>query len=413
MCTISSLNWEEALDRLGALLVIPETSTWERSRHRRHTGPQPLRNSSWPWGFPWLGPRDRETVESVNARLRQQFSWMNDCVRKRPSSPMIMVHPEDLGSADNGFPASIWQLPEVKLWANKWGLRRYGTRQCNFGKCDWPHPVGVLSTHPLPHHLFSPGWPTFHAESGRYCGPLSRHCRCPRNQHLSDSSFMDRNLRKRTSPLLQHDFMIYLATFFAQPAALQRSGAKLCRRGSVDEQLVRADWASDSDETDAGQADINWEALDLKELGENHGPPRATLDLRAMEALGINDRYPLWDTSEEQEARFTGTARRASPQDYEAVEESRDQDFSAKAPNTEGLLRTKGEMRSKNATGSGTASDSKGEVKSKNATGSGFVSDEKIVTDLPENVHQELKEQAQKKATLGRHCEPRVLQKKQ
>jgi hypothetical protein len=165
--------------------------------------------------------------------------------------------------------------------------------------------------------------------------------------------------------------------------------------------LVRADWASDSDETDAGQADINWEALDLKELGENHGPPRATLDMRAMEALGINDRYPLWDTSEEQEARFTGTARRASLQDYEAVEESRDQDFSAKAPNTEGLPRTKGEMRSKNATGSGTASDSKGEVKSKNATCSGFVSDEKIVTDLPENVHQELKEQAQKKQHSG------------
>ncbi len=287
--SLSSLTWEEASSSLDALLVIPEVSTWCRSRHRRHTGPQPVRDMNNHWGFPWLQDKDQETVNSANKLLRQQFTLMADWVKQKPSCPMLLIHPEDLGVADSGYPASIWQLPELRLWANEWGLKRYGTFQCHFGPGAWPFPVGLLSTHPLPHKLFHPGWPKFQTNSRKYVGPIPRYCRCPQGQHRSDNDFHHRHLRTRSSSLLLDGFADYLMTSWAPQSTGEHHSAKLWQQGSAaSTSLVRAD--EDSDATDAEQAEVHGEILDSMDLDTDQDAGRPALDVRALEALGIGGR---------------------------------------------------------------------------------------------------------------------------
>ncbi len=271
---------------LDALLVVPEVATWARSKHRHHEGPQPLRDRNNPWGFPWLRDKDQEAVNSANRLLRTQLSWMSSWVKYKPSLPMMLIHPEDLGMAERGHPASIWQLPELRLWANKWGLKRYGTFQCHFGPGSWPFPVGILSTHPLPHKLFYPGWPKFHTDSLLYIGPIPRHCRCPAHQHQSDSDFHHRHLRTRSSSLLLDGFATYLMTCWAIQAADDCCSAKLWQRGSdAYSSLVRAE--DDSDATDAEQAEVISEVLDTRNGGSDQDSSYPAMDSRALQALGI------------------------------------------------------------------------------------------------------------------------------
>ncbi len=199
---------------------------------------------------------------------------------------MMLVHPEDLGMADRGHPASIWQLHELRLWANKWGLKRYGTFQCYFGPGTWPFPVGILSTHPLPHKLFHPGWPKFQKESQEYIGPIPRHCRCPAHQHQSDKDFHHRHLRMKSSSLLSEGFATYLMTSWAQQSAHDHFSAKLWQRGSdLSGSLVRAE--DDSDVTDAEQAEVNGDILDTMSDEADQNSGRSAMDSRALQALGI------------------------------------------------------------------------------------------------------------------------------
>ncbi len=293
--SLSSLSWEQAAAELDALLVIPETSTWSRSRHRRHTGPQPLRNMDNPWGLPWLQDKDQETVNSANRMIRRQFALMSEWVKQKPSCPLLLVHREDLGMAEGGIPASLWQLLELRLWANEWGLKRYGTFQCYFGPGDWPFPIGLLSSHPLPHKIFHPGWPKFQNASRRYVGPIPRFCKCPKGQHLADKDFYHRHLRTRSSSLLLKGFAQYLITYWASQSMHTCSGAKLWQRGSDSrESLVRAVEGSDSDATDAEQADVDSDAFGSMGPEADQEMGRSSLDMRAMAALGIgarNHRY--------------------------------------------------------------------------------------------------------------------------
>ncbi len=383
---ISSLSWEAASATLSALLVVPDTATWARSRHRRPTGPQPLRNASWPWGFPWLEARERSKVDANNDQLRLTFRWMNDCIHRHPASPIVFIHPEDLGIAENGHPASIWQLPELRLWANKWGLKRYGTYQCNFGDADWPHPVGVLSTHPLPHSMFTPGWPILDQLTGKYLGPLPRQCSCPPNKHKSEADLGTRALRHRSSSLLQIDFLRYLASLFIWPPWYSRSRAKLCRKGLYHKDLVRAEENSDSDETDAGQAEVNWRSMDSAEPHLGPAPPQATLDHRALVALGIDGDYPLWNRRQDSEG----------PQNSKGVDYSEEVD----------MLQADSGM--------------KGLGKSGIASGKGFVAGGADQNELRQHDVNKSKEQVKKKTAkegtevnppsavkkIGRRCEP-------
>ncbi len=287
-----STSWEQATMWVSQLVIVPETSSWARSRHRKVEGPQPQRDANWPWGLPWLSPRDRETVDSVNEDLRRYLALMNFCVQHSPSSHLLFIHPEDLGRADRGSPASIWQLPELRTWANKWGLRRYGTHQCRFGQSDWPFPIGILSSHPLPHALFTPGWPTFD-DNKQYIGPVPRFCNCPPGAHRRDADFDQRRLRSSKSSILQPGFQQFLSFSFLHGASADDSAAKLWSKG-ISETLVRAVTSTiEEDLTDAEEAPIDaivhgTSGLDKLSVSDSSAS-RSVLDIRALQALGIQD----------------------------------------------------------------------------------------------------------------------------
>ncbi len=289
---IGSLSWEEASRSLAALMAVPDTHTWSRSRHRRHTGPQPVRDRNWPWGLPWLSPREREAVESQNENLRQIFRAMAKCVETSPSTPVALLHPEDLGPAEHGIPASIWQLPELRLWANRWGLKRYATHQCKFGQSRWPFPLGILSTHPLPHKLFRPGWPRYDEETGRYVGPLSKHCGCPPGAHARDSDFHGRHLRSRPFSLLQPGLLEHLSAVMLGGDATTIAAVELSSMGPEASQVhaaINEEKDEDTaDSTDAEQAELDMDELaGLRAAAEPTG--RSSWDVLALQALGIQD----------------------------------------------------------------------------------------------------------------------------
>ncbi len=276
-----SSSWEQATKWVSQLVIVPTVSSWARSKHRKVEGPQPQRNSHWPWGLPWLSPRDKGLVDSANENLIQHFALMNFCIQRSPSTHLLFIHPEDLGRADQGEPASIWQLPELKIWANKWGLKRYGTHQCRFGKSEWPFPIGVLSSHPLPHSLFTPGWPKFDSAK-RYKGPLSRCCECPPGTHHRDADFDNRRLRLKQSSIILSGLQHVLSLLFLEDASQQGSAAKLLRKG-ISEILVRADLDTmQDDSTDAEEA-----LLDPRESAS-----QTALDIRALQALCLHDFVP-------------------------------------------------------------------------------------------------------------------------
>ena len=57
---IESGNW--------IVIVSPPCNTFSRARFQflRHPGPKPVRNRTWPRGFPWLSGRDRKSVDEAN-----------------------------------------------------------------------------------------------------------------------------------------------------------------------------------------------------------------------------------------------------------------------------------------------------------------------------------------------------------
>ncbi len=291
-----SSSWEQATKWVSQLVIVPTVSSWARSKHRKVEGPQPQRNSNWPWGLPWLSPRDKDIVDSANENLRQNFALMDFCIQHCPSTHLLFIHPEDLGRADQGEPASIWQLPELKIWANKWGLKRYGTHQCRFGKSEWPFPIGVLSSHPLPHSLFTLGWPNFDA-TRHYRGPLSRFCECPPGTHRRDADFDNRRLRSMQSSIIQSGLQHFLSLLFLEGASHQRSAAKLLRKG-ISGILVRADLnTTQDDSTDAEEA--HWDPRE--------SASQTALDIRALQALGLHDLVPeVFDQQPRQGSIGTG-----------------------------------------------------------------------------------------------------------
>ncbi len=346
--SITSLSWSEAQSRIDALLVVPDTSTWTRSRHRRPTGPQPVRDRNWPWGLPWLKPRDRDQVEQHNASLRRLFEHMEGCIRHYPSAPLIFLHPEDLGAADHGVPASIWQLPEIRMWANRWGLKRYATHQCNFGASPWPFPLGVLSSHPLPHILFRPGWPRLDPKSMKYIGPLPRSCGCVQGYHKRDSDFQNRHLRRRAGSIVQSDVLKFLIEYMFNLPTSFPSAMGLSSRGSG-QYAAQAELSSEldvdsEDPTDDERASLEEEVL----LGvENNldSAHRAALDSPSLRALGIqnlrealardtrnSDAYEGFDTIGEVRDRpgYTGDG----DQSHEAESAQNSADHSAKKGTT-------------------------------------------------------------------------------
>ena len=160
-------------------ITSPPCNTHSRARHRR-PGPQPLRSSVWPRGFPWLSPPKAATVDAAN--------YMIDCsikasiIAAEHGNQFLWEHPEHLGLAADGLvPASIWELPELLDVLARFHAITFALFQCQYG-APTSKPTRFLTS--LSAFLSSPpqysGLPRLDAQ-GRYVGPLPKTC--PHGSH--------------------------------------------------------------------------------------------------------------------------------------------------------------------------------------------------------------------------------------
>ena len=184
-------NFLESIDRGEWDLVIatPPCNTFSRAVFSKSPGPRPRRDVMWPWGFPWLKKEDRVKVDEANNLVTFSF----ECLRRAALATChdwritrgLLEHPEDLGTAARGEPASIWQLPECTslVWL---GYHRGALHQCAVAGGTTSKPTGLLTSVPelASRDEFHLGLPVF--DSGpspggswlqrRYDGPLPQSC---------------------------------------------------------------------------------------------------------------------------------------------------------------------------------------------------------------------------------------------
>ena len=168
MQSIRDSNWQ-------VLIVTPPCHTHSRSRNnwRASPGPRPLRSKDFPFGFPWLTPKNKLVCEQANLFIAQTIEAA--LASLDVDAPFVIEHPEDLGvTAHNETPASIWQLPEihdlqVQAKAFTWALF-----QCKFSAMT-SKPTRFLSNLRCAAQEPYQGWPKVD-DFGKYCGPLPPVC---------------------------------------------------------------------------------------------------------------------------------------------------------------------------------------------------------------------------------------------
>ncbi len=232
-----------------AVVAMPSTTTWARGRHSFPFGPKPLRDTQWPWGLPWLAPREQEQVDNANAEFRNIMRIVVAALDRAPGAHVLILHPEQLGPARRGAPATIWDLPELKRWSIRTGMMRAATYQCRFGPTEHRHPVGVLASHCLNIKLFSKGWPTIAGSPASYRGPLPRFCDCGRKAHRSSTPRRTRIVHRLEAPLIKEHFMNYLVGLLTR-ASISSTAAKLLRSGIEDNPEVHGGHHSFLDSSD-------------------------------------------------------------------------------------------------------------------------------------------------------------------
>ena len=159
-----------------AVLTSPACNTFSRAVWSDEVSPHPLRDYNHPWGFPWLGRKDREKCEQANAMVTFSLAVLEAVLAANHRGLDVgaaMEHPEDLGQTVRGRPASIWQLPRTRALA-KGGFFTFAFYQCSFG-AELAKPTRLLTNIPGLQGGWKAGWPSFDG-TGWYLGPLQLPC---------------------------------------------------------------------------------------------------------------------------------------------------------------------------------------------------------------------------------------------
>lgn len=156
------------------IILSPPCGSWSRAPWSNNAGPQPVRDQQHPWGFPQQktnGDRRRlnEGNEFVHFTLRA-INVAQGCKRRGRRVTCLLEHPEDLGRAPRGVPASIWQLEALRKAFAEFPFITVGGHQCQF-EVDYAKPTRLL-TDILSLVAFGfQGWPKFDS-AFNYKGPL-------------------------------------------------------------------------------------------------------------------------------------------------------------------------------------------------------------------------------------------------
>ena len=179
-------------------VASPPCNTHSRARHSNRRGPPPLRDHANPRGFTHLRGADRTRCDEANALV--DFSWAAVEAALSVRHPdawrrtrVVLEHPEHLGEARLGCPASIWHPPRRLFTFDGDEAHRWAVFQCQFGDLPYMKPTGLLSDCPTFGNFAHCDWPSFH--SGRrfgrqtsflYSGPLpGGGTQCGHSHHSS------------------------------------------------------------------------------------------------------------------------------------------------------------------------------------------------------------------------------------
>ena len=195
----------EFLSRISAgefdvVMVAPPCNTYTRAVFREGPGPKPIRDKTWPRGFPWLEGDARVRAEEGNVLVDFAISALAAAASATHSEEWRCTRgwlefPEDLGAAHLGQPASIWQRSDLREIP---GLTRHAIFQCEWAPVDYSKPTGLLTdiVNFFDGKSSYPGWPDIDSK-GNYRGPLPQ--RCPHAGHVPLKG-RDDNGNWRTAP---------------------------------------------------------------------------------------------------------------------------------------------------------------------------------------------------------------------
>ncbi|CAK0887969.1 unnamed protein product [Prorocentrum cordatum] len=168
----------------GVAIATPPCSTFSRSLFANWQGPPPLRNATWPLGFPWLQGPSKEKVQDTNVLGLLAAQILEAVIHARSVGHRargLMEFPEDLGARRaigrvrtiaGGRPASLWQLPQFRrITRPDSGFVTFAFHQLEFGVL-YPKPTRFLTDLGALAAGRALGWPDLDGE-GWYRGPLS------------------------------------------------------------------------------------------------------------------------------------------------------------------------------------------------------------------------------------------------
>ena len=163
---IQSGNW--------IVIVSPPCNTFSRARFQflKHPGPKPVRNRTWPRGFPWLSGRDRKAVDEANFFVTKSIEAAKKAVQH--GGHFLLEHPEDLGQVQGECPGTICQWDEVLDLLTFPGVITLAIHQCMFGG-QTPKPTRFMTSLPVDDQRCFFRLPRFD-KAGFYLGPLPRDC---------------------------------------------------------------------------------------------------------------------------------------------------------------------------------------------------------------------------------------------
>ena len=165
----------------GIVILIPPCHTYSRLQFANNFGPRPLRNRQYPRGFPWLRGKNKRKAEEGNAIT--DFCWqvleLVDRLAETQAAHVVAIlkHPEDLGAASKGVPASIWAEPRPRRLTDERGWLTFAIRQGDYGS-KFTKPTRFLTNSRLFDGFGWAGWPILDSSSA-YLGPL------PNSNHTS------------------------------------------------------------------------------------------------------------------------------------------------------------------------------------------------------------------------------------
>ena len=165
----------------------PPCNTVTRVQFANAWGPCPVRSREYPFGFPWNDKDAQEKCDNGTALMGFGVQALQAASRAKRSSEWrrtrgLLEHPEDLGEAPRGDPASIWQFREPQELELSDGYFRGALYQCEIAEVDYSKPTGLLTDVSVMSHFLRVGWPEFDHSGKRrnYCGPLPPRCSCGR-----------------------------------------------------------------------------------------------------------------------------------------------------------------------------------------------------------------------------------------